>query len=194
MDPVPPSQIRLTSERYLELVDHGVLGPDDRVELLEGVVVAMAPQNPRHASGVARVQEALYRALRTRTDVVIRVQLAFRAGAFSVPEPDVAIVPGTLADYDLRHPDTALLVVEVADRSLVADRLSKSRIYAAAGIPELWIVNLRADVVEVFRAPDRQAKVYAENRTYGAGDEIVSTAVSGAELRVRVADLIPARA
>ena len=192
MNPVTPAEIRLTSERYLELVDDGVLGPDERVELLEGVVVAMAPQNPRHASGVARAQSALYAALGARA--VIRVQLSFRAGPLSVPEPDVAVVPGTLADYDLRHPDTALLIVEVAESSLVADRLSKSRIYAAAGIPELWIVNLRTDVVEVFRAPDPVAKVDAETRTYVVPEEIVLTTVPGAAVRVRVADLIPARA
>jgi len=191
MTPGTPSEIRFTSERYFGLVTDGLLDPNERVELLEGVVVAMVPQNERHASGVARVQRALYAALGPQA--VIRVQLPFRASAFSVPEPDVAVLPGTIADYDLKHPDAALLIVEVSDSSLVADRLSKSRIYAAAGVPELWLVNLRDDLVEIFREPDPGAKVYTDCRTAGVGAEIEIAALAGEAVWVRVADLIPSR-
>jgi hypothetical protein len=105
-----------TAERYFALVDEGLLQEDDRVELLEGVVVATAPQNTPHASGVARVTQALTTAIGNRA--VVRIQLSFIAGLYSVPEPDAAVVPGRLADYDDAHPRTALLVVEVADSSL----------------------------------------------------------------------------
>ena len=70
-------------------------------------------------------------------------------------------MPGQRSDYLERHPTRALLVVEVSDTSLQQDRLSKSRIYAGAGIPDYWIVNLRDDCVEVFRQPDATRRVYA---------------------------------
>ncbi len=77
---------RYTAQRYLELVQAGVLGPDDRVELLEGVIVAMVPQNPRHAAAIGRVDDALRDAIGKRA--VVSVQLPLIAGTYSVPEPD----------------------------------------------------------------------------------------------------------
>ena len=141
-----------TRERYFALVDEGLLGPDDRVELLEGVVVAMPPGNPPHDAAVSMTTRALHRAVGDRA--AIRCQLSLVQGPYSVPEPDVVVVPGREDDYAGAHPTTALLVVEVAASSLPQDRLTKARIYAAAGVPEYWIVNLRDDVVEVYRAPD----------------------------------------
>src|SRR5262245_34310399 len=81
-------------ERYFALVDEGVLTEDDRVELLEGVVVAMSPRNARHDAAVMLVQEALRTALGTRA--VIRVQCTLIMGRYVAPEPDVAVVPGAL--------------------------------------------------------------------------------------------------
>ena len=89
---VPPAGTvpeRFTAERYLALVDDGVLGPEDRVELLEGVIVAMAPQSARHAAATSRVDDALRAAIGTRA--VTRVQLPLALGLYSVPEPDVAV-------------------------------------------------------------------------------------------------------
>jgi len=74
-----------------------------------------------------------------------------------VPKPDTAVVGGRIADYDRAHPTTALLVVEVADSSLKQDRPTKRTIYAAAGIPEYWIVNLPDDCVEIRRDRARGA-------------------------------------
>src|SRR5437870_6407726 len=113
----------------------------------------MAPENPRHAVATEKTAEALRGAVGGRA--AIRVQHALHLGAHSVPEADVAVVPGRHDDYVRAHPRTAILVVEVADTSLIQDRLSKAAIYAAAGIPEYWIINLRDDRVEMFRAPDR---------------------------------------
>ncbi|TMA32903.1 MAG: Uma2 family endonuclease, partial [Deltaproteobacteria bacterium] len=137
-----PNAARFTKERYFRLVTEGVLEPDDRVELLEGVVVAMA-QSPGHAVAGDLVAEALRRAVGPRA--AVRVQRPFVAGRRSVPEPDVAIVPGRVRDYAKSHPTTALLIVEVAEWSLAQDRITKAAIYAGAGIPEYWIVNLRDD-------------------------------------------------
>ena len=187
-DPAVPS--RWTTERYLRLVDEGVLGPDDRVELLEGVIVSMAPHNVPHASGVSRVTSALYRTVADRA--VIRVQLSLPIGTYSVPEPDVAVVPGRLEDYDRNHPTTALLVVEVADSSLKQDRLTKRALYAAAGIPEYWIVNLPDDCVEVRRNPDPEGRRYRNVSIVRRGESIALAGLAGA--RVAAEDLLPSRA
>jgi Uma2 family endonuclease len=184
---VAPAPDRLTSERYLTLVDQGVLQPDDRVELLEGVVVAMAPSNPAHASAITRAHRALHDAL--GRSAVIREQHPFVAGAFSVPEPDLAVVPGTEDDYDTRHPTAALVVLEVADTSLAQDRLTKAGLYAAAGVPDYLLVNLRDGVVEAYRTPNPTTRRYAELRVAGRGERVELTAFPGATLAVD--DLLP---
>jgi Uma2 family endonuclease len=180
---------RLSSRRYLALVHRGVLEPDDRVELLEGVIVAMPPHNVAHAAGVRRVSSVLYRAVGEKA--VVQVQLALRAGRYSVPEPDVAVLPGTLSDYDHQHPAGALVVVEVADSSLPQDRITKAAIYAAAGIPEYWIVNVRDQRVEWFRDPRPSSRRYATVGVAGRGRRVVVAALPG--VAVEVDALLPAR-
>ena len=182
-------EIRYTTERYFGLVEEGTLSPDDHVELLEGVIVAEPPQEPRHASGTTRIADALREAIGRRA--VLRVQLPLIAGRYSAPEPDVAVVPGKNSDYDRAHPATALLVVEVADSSLPQDRLTKSRIYAGAAVLEYWIVNLRDDCVEVFRRPDAETRLYAERQVAGRGDTLSLTAFPGSTIAVD--DLLPGR-
>jgi Uma2 family endonuclease len=176
---IPSEATRMSVAHYLGLVQDGVLGPDDRVELLEGVVVAMAPQNPPHASGVARANAVILEAIRGRAHVRPQLSLVL---ARSVPEPDIAVVPGMADDYQTSHPRTALLVIEVADSSLKQDRLSKAAIYAAAGIPEYWIVNLVDEVVEVMRQPDREAARYRDVRAAARGERLELAALPGAAL------------
>ncbi len=185
MDPVAPSS--WTAEHYLALVDDGTLGPDDRVELLEGVIVAMAPHNVPHAAGVYRAHFALQRAVGERG--VVRCQLSLVVGRRSVPAPDVAVVAGHMTDYDRAHPTTALLVVEVADSSLKQDRFTKRAIYAAAGIPEYWIVNLVDDCVEVRRVPDARTRRYTSITIARRGDVLAPAALP--RVRVAVKDLLP---
>ena len=184
-----PAASRCTSEEFFELVARGVLAPDDRVELLEGVIVAMAPQNPRHATGVHMVHDAVSRAVGTRA--LVRQQFPLIAGLLSVPEPDVAVVPGSVSDYLDRHPTTALLVVEVADSSIVQDRLTKTAIYAAAGVPEYWVVDLVGDRVEVHRSPIPAERRYGETSLVLRGGRLDLVALPGAS--VAVDDLLPSR-
>jgi Uma2 family endonuclease len=119
----------------------------------------------------------------------VREQQALHVSRFSVPEPDVAVVPGQLRDYAHAHPRTALLVVEVADSSLAQNRLTKAAIYAAAGLPEYWIVNLRDGVVEVHRAPDPERALYQDRTVARAGDRLSLVAVP--DVDVAVTDLLP---
>ena len=110
-------------------------------------------------------------------------------GLWSVPEPDVAVVPGVIEDCEQCHPNRALLVVEVSDSSVPQDRLTKSRIYSHAGVPEYWIVNLRDRALEVRTKPDRETRVYASMQRFEAGDLVELVALPGA--RVLVSDLLP---
>jgi Uma2 family endonuclease len=188
-DPAPGTDARYTSDRYFALVKEGVLGADDRVELLEGVVVSMSPQSPRHASAVSWAYDALRDATKGRA--VVRMQLPLVLSPYSVPEPDVAIVPGVREDYVDRHPTTALLVVEASDTSLVQDRITKAAIYAAAVVPEYWILNVGDDRVEIFRSPDPARRRYVTMAVAARGTRLALVALGG--VTVAVDDLMPAR-
>ena len=193
MEPAPAAPglpARLTVEQYFALVDQGILEENDRVELLEGVVVAMAPENVWHADGVRRVFRALASAV--GTGAFVDQQHCFIAGAHSAPEPDVAVLPGTLEDYSTQHPSCALLLVEVADSSLVQDRLTKAGIYAAAGVAEYWIVARRGDHVQVSSDPIASERRYAMVRIARRGETITLSALP--DVSVRVDDLLPPQA
>lgn len=187
MAQAPQPEPLFTAERYFALVDEGVLQPDDRVELLEGVIVAMPPQSPPHAGHTALIARRLGALVGDRA--AVRSQSPLPVGALSVPEPDVAVVPGSESDYLTRHPTTALLVVEVAVSSLPQDRLTKAAIYAAAGVPEYWIVNLRDRALEILREPDRRLRLYAHRRTATADETVALTALP--DVRVPVASILP---
>jgi len=183
----PGLPARLTVEQYFALVDQGILEENDRVELLEGVVVAMAPENVWHANGVRWVARALTTAVGTRG--YVDQQHCFIAGAFSVPEPDVAVLPGVMEDYLTHHPSEAHVVIEVSDSSLSQDRLTKAGIYAAAGIPEYWIVSRRGEHVQVSTAPIESERRYAMVRIARRGETISLSALgaSGCALTSRYA-------
>lgn len=120
------------------------------VELVDGVIVRMNPQGPRHVRSTHRVVKALERAV--GENFWVRMQAPLAISEHDEPEPDAAVVPGTDDDYD-EHPTTALLVVEVSEATRRFDRGEKSRMYAVAGIPEYWVVDLVADVLIVYRNP-----------------------------------------
>jgi Uma2 family endonuclease len=179
------SGIRCTVDRYFALAADGAIAPDDRVELLSGVIVAMSPQSARHAAAVTRARDALLAALAGRA--VVREEKPLIVGTASVPEPDLAVVPAETALDEAAHPTMALLVVEVAESSLAQDRLTKAAIYALAGIPEYWIVNLRDDRVEVLRRPGDAT--WAERLVAPRGTTL--TPVAFPDTTVQVDDLLP---
>lgn len=157
--PVDPSlQAPLTVEKYHRMIDAGILGDEDRVELLEGVLVEMSPQGPRHAKIISRFTATAVRILGPAYRV--RIQLPLTLAPYGEPEPDIAIVTLEEEETAERHPRTALLVVEVASESIRKDRLVKTRVYARAGIPEYWIVNVDSSSVEIHADPDPTAEQY----------------------------------
>jgi len=185
--PSIPSAGELTVQRYFALAAQGAFEPDERVELLEGVVVPMPPQSPPHAYGVMAAEAALRAVLGDR--VVFRVQFPLIVGARSAPEPDLALVAGPLARYRDEHPSTALLVVEVTQHSLASDRIVKARLYAGAAIPEYWIVRPAEECVEVLRVPDVAAKCYRDHRVVRRDDHV--TLVAFPDATIAVTDLLP---
>ena len=153
---------RWSRDEYYRMAEFGVLGPGERVELIDGEVVALSPQDKQHAVAITRGTAALVRALADR--FYVRVQLPLDLGEFHQPEPDFAIVLLEALEAAERHPTHAALVIEVAFSSLAYDRDEKASLYARAGIPEYWIVNLPMRRLEVHRGPAPQP-----DRVFGHG-------------------------
>ncbi len=149
---------------YEQLVAYGVF-EDERVELLEGVIVEMSPQDPRHSAVLQRLSRA-FAQLSAACDV--RTQMPLAISERSLPEPDLAVVPA--GEYESAHPTTALLVAEVASSSVQKDRRIKGELYARAGIPEYWLINLQNDVVEVHTQPS--ASGYTSIAPARSGDSL----------------------
>jgi Uma2 family endonuclease len=183
--PGPHSKGWLADE-YFSLVDEGLLTADDKVELLRGLIVSMSPQHPRHAATVWWIGGRLAAMVGDRG--IVRSQLPFLAAADSVPEPDTAVVPFRFDGYQSAHPDRGLLVIEVADSSVGQDRLTKARIYAAAAVPDYWLVNLREMHVEWFCDPDTDGRIYRRSGVAADNEELPPTLL---ELKVRALDLFP---
>jgi Uma2 family endonuclease len=144
---------RLTLHDYHRLGEAGILGEDDRVELLAGQLVDMSPIGPRHALAVDALNELLVSAVAARAWV--RPQNPVELDDGSEPQPDLALVRRPWRGYPTAHPRPGdiFLLVEVADSSLDVDRGAKLELYARAGIPELWIIDLTTDGVFVHRNP-----------------------------------------
>ena len=180
---------RFTVDEYHRMIETGILTENDRVELLDGWILEMSPIGPPHVTCVALVAAALQEILPTGWHLRLQAPVTLRT---SEPEPDIAVVSGNIRDYITRHPsgsDIALLV-EVADSSLEFDRNSKRPQYAAAGIPEYWVVNFN----------DRQLEVLRGLAAGGASanpeilDESGSVALTIAGIiagTIRVSDLLP---
>lgn len=182
----PVRQHRFSRAQYEHMVDAGILGADDRIELLDGEILDMAPQKSRHATAVRLLEIALARHF-SDCSCDIRAQLPFNLDEYSVPEPDIAVVPGQPRDYRDAHPGRALLIVEVADSTLSFDRVRKLSAYARAGVPEYWILDLHGETLEVCRAP--LGDTFAERRVLQAGERIAPIHTPGRTLAV--ADLLP---
>jgi Uma2 family endonuclease len=170
---------RFSDEDYARLGEEGILDEDARVELVDGEIIQMTPIGPRHSTAVSRVAQLLYRfggSREVRTQDVIVLRKGFR------PHPDAVLYRSPTDAYALEHPraEDALLVVEVADTSLLYDRTLKAEHYASAGIPEYWLVDLKRDVVVVMERP--VASAYTDVREYRHGESWTSAALDGAQV------------
>jgi len=191
MDAIVQSR-RWNRAEYARLMDCGVLGEGDPVELVGGHLVVKEPQHTPHATAARLVVRALEAMFTAGWDV--RAGLPIALDPDSEPEPDVSVVRGEPRDYLEDHPARPVLVVEVADSSLAFDRRYKGSLYARAGLPDYWIVNLVDRRLEVNRepAPDPAAE---HGWSYRAVNVLVPRDIvaplAAPRSSVRVADLLP---
>ena len=179
---------RFTVEEYLAMERAGILHEDDRVELIDGVIIIMPPIGIRHTGGTSWGTTLFVPPLIGRATVLVGdpVYLNDR----SAPQPDIALVtwnpPGS-GVIRRTTPEDVYLIVEFADTSLAYDQGPKLARYAAAGIPEVWVANLRAREVTAYAEPS--GSEYASVRTYGAGDTISPRAFP--DVVLAVSDFMP---
>ena len=185
---------RFTLDEYHQLIDIGFFNENERVELVEGILVYMSPNNPPHIRTVIRLGK-VFSFLNARADVEIRAQGPVTIPELMTePEPDLVISMESGSDLDERHPHPSeiLLLMEVSDSSLTYDRTRKGTIYAQAGIPEYWIWNLVDGSLEVYRDPHTPASgdaVYQTKLTFHRGESVAPLAFP--EFEVAVDDILP---
>lgn len=186
---LPYRPARLSVDRYLEMIASGIIQEDDRIELLEGVLVEKMTKNPPHVFVVQSLQTELQDRVRPAWHVRTQDPVALET---SVPEPDIAVVQGGPRDYVDHHPDARQigLIVEVADSSLTTDRY-KAQIYAGAEIPQYWIVNLSARLIETYGHPDVRSGVYQQSRSYSVGESVPVSLGDGVFEELPVASILP---
>ncbi len=169
------SRHRFTVDEYHRMIEAGILDEYDRVELIGGEIVEMSAMGARHAASVSQLSRRLYRLLGDQ--VSIRVQLPLTIPPHDEPEPDVAICRFREDEYALAHPtpSDALIAIEVSDSTLSYDAGEKLGIYARAGIPEVWIVDLTRGGDAIYRHSDPDSGRYRTVVRFARGEDITST-------------------
>ena len=183
---VVEGQRTFTVEEYRRMGEAGVFGPEERVELIRGVIREMSPKGRRHIQAVTLANNLLTPSLKGRAVVQIQDPVALKNLA-SEPEPDVCVLSSTNPRDAGSRDVEPLLIIEVADTSLRFDRADKSKIYAEAGIADYWIVNIADDVLEIHREP--KDGTYHERVVLKPVDTVSPLAFPDLEITVR--DLLP---
>lgn len=181
---------RFTVAEYHRMIADGILTEDDNVELLDGYLVRKMSRNPPHDTALHLLNQLLAGLLPPGWQA--RLQSAITLST-SEPEPDVAVVRGGPRAFAARHPEPADVgvVIEVADSTLAGDRTDKGRLYAQAGLPEYWIVNLVNQQVEVYTRPQTATPAYATRTDYPLG-QAVPLVIGGVTVAaIPVADMMP---
>jgi Uma2 family endonuclease len=169
-----------TVDQFHQMGAAGIFSEDDRVELLAGEIVDLTPIESRHAACVSRLTHVF--APHAGEAFLLRIHDPLQLDDYSEPQPDVAVVKARPNFYRDAHPRPAdvLLLIEVADTSVEIDRAEKIPLYAASGVPEVWIVDLNAGHVDVYRDPTRNG--YLKHETVVRGGSLRPAALSQVEL------------
>lgn len=178
---------RFTVADYYKMADAGILMPSDRVELIHGEILKMSPIKSLHAGIVNKLASLLILALQGKA--IVAIQNPLNIDADTEPEPDIVVARYRADSYTENHPtpEDVLLVIEVADTSLQYDRQVKVPLYAQAGIPEYWIVNIPEQQIAVFRQPVKGK--FAVKESISPGGVAVCESIT---LQLPVEDLFPA--
>lgn len=182
-----PRPLLWTAEEFQRVGDSGVW-EGRRPVLIGGVIWEQGMPNPTHSTSLSYAYEAVRAAC--PLGHFVRNQDSFDAGTRHDPLPDLAVVPGRIGDYAKAHPTEAVLVVEVSDTTLFFDRTTKAEVYAAAGIPVYWVIDVDGRVVHEFRDPaplPPGGTAYRTHTEHKDGGTLAGP--SGAA--VAVADLLP---
>lgn len=173
---------RFNVDEYYKMLEAGILSEDDRVELVEGEIVDMAPIGVPHAQCVNRLTRLFSQLL--LEEVIVQVQNPIRLNQQSEVQPDLALLK--LRDYsrDQQHPgpEDVLLVIEVSDTTLVADQREKVPLYARSDISEVWIVNLPQELLEIYSQP--QGGAYQITKKLKRGQSLKVLSFADVQLRV----------
>ena len=177
---------QFTVDEYLKMFELGILTEEDRVELLDGEIVEMPPPpGPDHNAPTAILTRLLVLGVGSRAIVMPGPTL--RLSRWSAPEPDFVLLRPDPQNYRDRYPvpGDALLLVEISDSSIGRDRQLKLPLYAAAGIPEYWIVDVRGETVEVYRDPAGSS--FASTQVFRRSDSVSPSAFP--DLRITVDEI-----
>ena len=183
---IQPQNRVFTVGEYYRMAEAAILTEEDRVELIAGQIVAMSPIGSRHAACVKRLNLLLGKIV--GDSMLIGVQDPIRLDAYSEPEPDLVLLRPRADFYAAAHPSAAdvLLAVEVADTSAAYDRDVKVPLYAQAGIPEVWLIDLSANRIEVYARP--QGDAYQQRVEVAADATLTSPTI--AHLALAAADVL----
>jgi len=183
---VEPARRRFTVQEYERLVEEGFFAPDERLELVDGEIVAMNPIGIRHAACVTRLTTLL--GARLGEQGIVSVQNPVALGDRLELQPDVAVLRPRQDFYQYARPTASdtLLLIEVADATVAYDRSVKVPHYAATGVPEVWLADLPRDVVLVYQAPT--ANGYTVSHTARRGESLAP--LTFPDLTVGVAELL----
>jgi Uma2 family endonuclease len=175
-----------TVDEYRQMGRAGILGDDDRVELIQGEIVQMSPIGRRHAACVNRLNQLLSR--RVGDSAIVSVQNPVSLSQHSEPQPDVALLRPRSDFYASRHPgpDDVLLIVEVAETSPEFDREVKMPLYAGAGIQEVWLVDLSEGNIQIYRSAT--AGGYEHVQTFASGQHLTPQTLP--QLRVSTDEIL----
>lgn len=184
-----PHGIRWTVDEYYQMYELGLFF-GRRVELIKGEIFEMSPMLSPHATSIQLVLKLLSDLF--DKGFVVRPQMPMSFSKIDEPEPDVAVIGGSIRDFTDGHPRTAVLLVEVAFTSLRFDRTKKLKLYAENLIQDYWIVNLKQRRLEVFRQPitsEGGGFDYAEKLILGENDFICP--LNRPDVSIKVADMLP---
>jgi Uma2 family endonuclease len=180
------AQHRFSVADYYRMSETGVLKPEARVELLDGRIIDMSPIGPLHGGVVNRLSRQFHKRAAGRW--LVSTQNPVHLDDHSEPQPDLMLLKPVADDYTSRHPvpEDVFLLIEVADTTLDFDREQKLPLYARAGISEVWIVNLVARTIEIYREP--QFAGYGWHRVLRSGEKVSPLAFP--DVGVEVAELL----
>ena len=161
---------RLNVSQYHQMSEAGILSENDKVELINGEIIAMSPIGRRHAACVDRINRLFNSILGIKA--IVRVQNPIILNNLSEPEPDIALLQPRADFYESGHPQPKdiFLLIEVADSSLEYDRDVKIPLYASSAITEVWLVDIYEQVIIVYRYPSEDG--YSEIKTLSRGEKM----------------------